>query len=99
MVVLLFASLALSAQVKFMEQPAWSDVLTKAKAEQKFIFVDCYTTWCGWCKIMDKTTFKNPVVTDYMDHNFVSARYEMETGFGCNLAMKFNGTSFPTYLV
>ena len=97
--VLLLLTLGLSAQVKFKEQPVWNDLLATAKAEHKFIFVDCYTNWCGWCKIMDKTTFKNPVVTYYMDKNFVSARYEMETGFGCNLAMKFNVASFPTYLV
>ena len=94
-----FACVVLNAQVKFLDQPAWKDVLAKAEAEHKFIFVDGYTTWCHWCKIMDKTTFKNAVVGDYMNKNFVCAKMDMERGFGCNLTMKFGVMSFPTYIV
>ena len=25
----------------------------------KKIFIDVYTNWCGWCKKMDQTTFKD----------------------------------------
>ena len=26
--------------------------LEKAKTEDKYVFIDCYTSWCGPCKMM-----------------------------------------------
>ncbi|MDQ2721558.1 MAG: thioredoxin domain-containing protein [Bacteroidota bacterium] len=43
--------------IKFEHGITWSQVLAKAKTENKYIFVDCYTTWCGPCKQMDATVF------------------------------------------
>ena len=42
------------------EKESWSNTLAKAKAENKIVFVDAYTTWCGPCKMMDAKTF--PVI-------------------------------------
>ena len=36
----------------------------KSKSENKIIMMDIYTDWCGACKEMDKTTFKNKSVID-----------------------------------
>ena len=33
------------------------DAFEKAKTENKLVFVDCYTTWCGPCKILKRYTF------------------------------------------
>ena len=33
----------------------FDEALAKAKAEKKLVFVDCYTTWCGPCKVMSPT--------------------------------------------
>ena len=40
--------------IHFEQGLSWKDILAKAKAEHKYIFVDCYATWCGPCKYMDK---------------------------------------------
>ena len=40
--------------IHFVNGLSWQEVLQKAKAENKYIFVDCYATWCGPCKAMDK---------------------------------------------
>ena len=32
----------------------WAEILKKAKAENKIIFFDAYTTWCGPCKLLQK---------------------------------------------
>ena len=36
--------------IRFEEKATWQQILDKAKKENKFILVDCYTTWCGPCK-------------------------------------------------
>jgi thiol:disulfide interchange protein len=43
-----------SKGINFENNLSWEQVKEKAKAENKYIFVDCYATWCGPCKAMDK---------------------------------------------
>ena len=40
----------------------WEEAILKAKAEDKIIFVDAFTTWCGPCKRMAASTFPDPAV-------------------------------------
>ena len=44
--------------------------MTKNEGNTKKVFIDVYTDWCGWCKKMDKDTFQNPEVAQYMQENF-----------------------------
>jgi thioredoxin-related protein len=48
------------------------------KTEPKKIMVDVYTDWCGWCKVMDKNTFKQPVVANYLNENFYPVKFNAE---------------------
>ena len=36
---------------------AFDDALAKAKVENKYLFVDCFTTWCGPCKDLEREVF------------------------------------------
>ncbi|MBN1621277.1 MAG: thioredoxin family protein [Endomicrobiales bacterium] len=38
--------------------------LTEAKEANKLIMVSFYADWCGWCKRMDKTTYRDKEVVD-----------------------------------
>ena len=40
------------------------------KKEPKKFIVDVYTSWCGWCKRMDASTFHHPVIVDYINENY-----------------------------
>ncbi len=44
----------------------------------KIYFVDVYTEWCGWCKRMDKSTFKDEKVVKYLAENFVPVKFDAE---------------------
>ncbi|MCA5005877.1 thioredoxin family protein [Sphingobacterium bovistauri] len=70
--------------------------LDKAAAENKLVFLDCYTTWCGPCKWLDANTFKEKAVGDYFNKNFVSIKIDMEKGEGIELMKKYEVTAFPT---
>lgn len=72
--------------------------LEKAKSENKLLFVDCYTTWCGPCKIMKKYTFKDAILGDYMKDNYISLAIDMETTEGKILAKKYGIEAYPTLL-
>jgi hypothetical protein len=47
---------------------------------------------------MDKETFTNKEVIDFLGQNFIPVKYEMEEGIGKNLAMKYRVWAFPTQL-
>lgn len=54
--------------------------LEKAYAKQpKPIIVDLYTSWCGWCKEMDRTTYSNAKVAAYINENYYAVKYNAES--------------------
>lgn len=72
--------------------------LEKAKAENKLLFVDCYTTWCKPCKILKQSTFKDANLGTYMKDNYVSLAIDMETPAGIILAKRYGIEAYPTLL-
>ena len=76
----------------------WSQLLTKARAEHKLIFIDFYTQWCGPCYNMATTVFKMPQIGDFYNTHFVNAKIDAEEGEGSALAKKYKVRSYPTYL-
>lgn len=48
------------------------------KTNPKKIFIDVYTDWCGWCKVMDKNTFTDPVIIEYMNKYFYAVKLDAE---------------------
>lgn len=48
------------------------------KKEPRKVYVDVYTSWCGWCKVMDKKTFTNPQVIKYINKNFYAVKFDAE---------------------
>lgn len=48
-------------------------------AHPRKIFIDVYTPWCGWCKKMDETTYKDPGIVSYLNKNYYAVRLDAET--------------------
>src|ERR1700691_5176490 len=57
---------------------SWREVLQKAKKENKYVFVDCYATWCSPCKMMDKNVYTNDAVASYMNSRYISVKVQMD---------------------
>ncbi|MCB9047716.1 MAG: DUF255 domain-containing protein [Chitinophagales bacterium] len=56
----------------------WDEVQVAMKKEPRKVWVDVYTDWCGWCKVMDKKTFSNPEVIKYMNKHFYAVKFNAE---------------------
>ncbi len=80
------------------EHSKWSLVLEKAKKEQKFIFIDCYTSWCGPCKWMAANVFTDDTVGQFYNTNFINFKQDMEKGEGVELSRQFQITAYPTFI-
>lgn len=70
----------------------------KAQAENKLIFVDAFTVWCGPCKYMAKNIFTNDTVADFYNKHFINAKIDMEKGEGIELAKKYQVMCYPNLL-
>lgn len=75
--VALFAFVAKAQEVNWI---SFSEAvaLTASEENPKKVFIDVYTDWCGWCKKMDKDTFQNPEVAQYMQDNFYMVKMDGE---------------------
>jgi len=81
LVLLLLFSTSLFAQdkgVHFEHGLTWAQVQAKAKAEHKYIFIDCFTSWCGPCKMMDTLVYPLQEVGDSVNAKFISIRMQMD---------------------
>ncbi len=74
----------------------WNEALEEAKKAGKPIFVDAYAEWCGPCKRMAATTFKDSEVGEYFNKNFVNVKIDAEKGEGINFRKKYPVSAFPT---
>ncbi|MCA0132479.1 thioredoxin family protein [Winogradskyella alexanderae] len=54
------------------------EALELQKKEPKKIFMDVYTNWCGPCKMLDKYTFHNPDVVNYVNENYYAVKFDAE---------------------
>lgn len=77
---------------------SWKEVVEKAKAENKLIFIDFYTQWCGPCLNMAQNVFTLPAIGAYYNSHFVCAKIDAENGEGVTLAKKYGIFSYPTYI-
>jgi len=73
---LTFFSLSLTAQeIKWM---SFEEAVAAQKVTPKKIIMDTYTSWCGWCKKMDKETFTNKDVVNYINKYYYAVKFNAE---------------------
>lgn len=96
--ILIFTVLLISAHRLQAQEINWIKVDTAfifQKENPKKIFVDVYTDWCHWCKVMERKTFPNEQVYNYLNAHFYASRFDAE----CGDTLSFLGKTFaPNYL-
>lgn len=96
----------------FEHNTTWQNILAKAKAENKYIFLDCFTTWCGPCKMMSAKIFPTAEVGDFYNAKYINVGAQMDTladkdnedvkswyETSHEIAVKYEVNAYPTYLI
>lgn len=114
LLLLLFCPIAALAQSKptyFETKMTWSQIKQKAKQEKKYIFVDCFTTWCGPCKYMDQNVFPDVKTSAFLNRSFINVRVQFDKTINDSQETKkwyadaddfkaeFAISKFPTFLI
>lgn len=68
----------------------FEEAVEKSKREKRKIFIDVYTDWCGWCKVMDRNTFSDPKVAAILNEDFYPVKFNAEQ----REDVQFSGTTF-----
>jgi len=97
--------------VRFEHGSTWEKVKAKARQENKHIFVDCFTTWCGPCIRMAENVFPQEKVGDFFNANFVNLKLQMDEtnkdseevrswrGEAKRFAEDYSVQAYPTFLI
>jgi thioredoxin-related protein len=75
----LILSNVLMAQDQKIKWYSFEEAVALNKENPKKLFIDLYTDWCGWCKRMDQTTFKNAEIVKFMNDNYYPVKFNAET--------------------
>ncbi len=96
--------------MQFEHDLSWKQILAKAKAENKYIFMDAFTTWCGPCRYMSENIFPMENVGTYYNKNFINVKVQLDSTAkdndyvkswytdGHNIMNDYKIRAFPTYL-
>tara|TARA_R110002049_G_scaffold268752_1_gene445498 strand:+ start:26329 stop:26877 length:549 start_codon:yes stop_codon:yes gene_type:complete len=75
-VVAMFSTLSSVAQeIKWV---TFNEAIALQKKAPKKIMMDVYTNWCGPCKMLDKNTFQNKDVAEYVNKHYYAVKFNGE---------------------
>lgn len=51
----------------------------RMKDEPRKVIIDVYTKWCGPCKMMNRTTFQDPDIVEFINDNYYAIKFNAES--------------------
>lgn len=87
---LFFVFLGIAASAQEINWMSFEEAVEKSKSEPKKLLIDIYTDWCGWCKKMDRDTYANQALAEYINKNYYAVRFNAEQ----KESIEFSGHTF-----
>jgi len=75
----------------------WTSAKAQAAASKKPIMLDFYTSWCGWCKVLDQKTFPDARVVRTAQQ-VIAVKINGETPEGAALVKTYGIRGFPAII-
>ena len=64
------------------DAPNWrtmTEAIELAKANDRLLVIHSYTVWCGWCVRMDRETYTDDAVQEYLDAHYEATRLDLDS--------------------
>lgn len=84
--------------VQFYEGGSLTEIIDRAKKENKLVFIDIMAEWCAPCKLMEQEIYTYEPLYTKMNANFVSYQIDIEKGIGPNISLLYDTKTVPTLL-
>ncbi|MCH2196886.1 thioredoxin fold domain-containing protein [Kordia sp.] len=97
-IILVFSVLLVSISTVNAQKINWvsiEEAQELMKKEPRKVIMDVYTVWCGPCKMLDKNTFQNPDVANYINKNYYAIKFNAEGD--SNVTFQGNTYTNPDY--
>ena len=100
LVLILITGLTVFSQGIEFQKERYAEVLEMAKKQNKLVFIDIYTSWCGPCKHMADNVFPQAKVGEYYNAHFLNLQLDAEKSEdGKMVAKTFGVSAYPTFLL
>jgi thioredoxin-related protein len=76
--IMIWSVVAFGQGIKFEKDLSWQQLKSKAKAENKYIFLDVMATWCGPCRVMEREVYTDGYVGAFFNTQFLSAKVQTD---------------------
>ena len=88
-----FPETSISSQ-KAIQWKNFSTGMTEAQKAGKPVFLHFYAVWCAYCAKMEKESFQNDTVIDFLNQNYISIRVDVDKQ--PDIAQNYNVFALPT---
>lgn len=77
---------------------SWAnDLFARATAEKRFVILDLEAVWCHWCHVMEKTTYADPKVREFLASNYLPVRVDQDAN--PDLSSRYGDWGWPATIV
>lgn len=72
---------------------SYDEAMALSKSQNKKVYINFYTDWCGYCTKMEKKTFTDEKVIAYLNKNYLPVRVNAEKNR--KVAAQYRAFQFP----
>jgi len=72
-----------------------TEVIDRAKKEDKLVFLYLTASWCAPCKFMEEEVYTYPPLYNMINENFISYELDIDNTNGADIAFLYNVKTVP----
>lgn len=97
-VMMLINASASSIRIKEIEWHSYDDGMARGKFENKKVFLHFTAEWCSYCRVMERQTFKDPVIISSLNENFIPIKVDVDNEIETSSLYRVMGLPYTIFI-